>query len=89
VSAGVRTSVCVDCATPIIGAQLRCPACQADHAAEAPKMSASAVAEAPLQTPERTGSLFKRIFLVWLPLFVEVLVLAGCGFLLLVKGCAS
>ncbi len=32
-SATVKTSACVDCATPIIGDQLRCPACHADHAA--------------------------------------------------------
>jgi hypothetical protein len=28
----VRTSACVDCATPIIGDRLRCPACHAGHA---------------------------------------------------------
>jgi len=29
VSADVRTSACVDCATPIIGDRLRCPSCRA------------------------------------------------------------
>lgn len=31
-SAVVKTSACVDCATPIIGEQLRCPACHDRHA---------------------------------------------------------
>lgn len=31
-SAIVKTSACVDCATPIIGEQLRCPACHDRHA---------------------------------------------------------
>jgi len=34
VTAATKVSTCVDCATPIIGERLRCPACHDQHAFE-------------------------------------------------------
>jgi hypothetical protein len=78
VSSTVKTSACVDCATPIIGDRLRCPACHADHAVT--------VASAPLSTPVDRPS-FSRGLLTWV-VFIEILAVVACGLWLATKGCA-
>jgi hypothetical protein len=72
VSPHVRIAACVDCATPIIGPQLRCAACHADQAS----------------APERPHS-FERVVLVWMALvIIEIVSIAVCGGLLVIKECA-
>jgi hypothetical protein len=78
VSTHVRTSACVDCATPIIGPRLRCAACHADHA--------EAIARPPA-VPESPHA-FGRVVLVWMVLvLVEVIAIVICGVLLVMKEC--
>jgi hypothetical protein len=78
VSTHVRTSACVDCATPIIGPQLRCAACHADHAEAIDRLPA---------TP-KSPLAFGRVVLVWMVLvLVEVIAIAICGVLLVMKEC--
>ena len=77
-STHVRTSACVDCETPIIGPQLRCAACRADHAEAIGRTPAAA---------ERSQS-FGRVVLVWMAVvLVEVVAIAICGVLLVMKEC--
>lgn len=77
-SAHVRTSACVDCATPIIGPQLRCAACHADHA--------EAIARLP--AVPKSPHAFGRVVLAGLVLvLVEVIAIAICGILLVMKEC--
>ena len=75
----VKTSACVDCATPIIGDRLRCPACHADHAVT--------IASAPLSAPDADRPSFGRGLLT-LVVFFEVLAVVACGLWLATKGCA-
>lgn len=77
-SAAVRTSACVDCATPIIGDRLRCPACHEDHA--------EAIARVPVPVdvapPERGR-------VPW-AVIVEVIAVIGGGLVLAVlRGCVQ
>ena len=74
----VKTSACVDCATPIIGDRLRCPACHADHAAR--------IATSMLPAPEPRRS-FGRMLLTWV-VGVEILAVVVCGLVLATRGCA-
>ncbi len=74
----VRTSSCVDCATPIIGDRLRCPACHADHA--------EVVARAPVPSPVSPRSSFGRVLLAW-AVVVEAIAVVVCGLVLATKGC--
>ena len=78
-NATVRTSACVDCATPIIGDRLRCPACHADHA--------DVIARSPLPVPVDGRDSFGRGLLGWV-VFAEVLAMVLCGLVLVMKGCS-
>jgi hypothetical protein len=73
----VRISACVDCATPIIGDRLRCPACHADHAA--------VIAAAPVPDPKPKS--FGRGLLTWV-VSVEILAVVVCGLVLVTRGCS-
>lgn len=76
--AKMKTSACVDCATPIIGDRLRCPACHADHA--------EALSRVPVAVDDPPRRSFGRGLLVWM-LAAEALMMAVCGALLVTKGC--
>lgn len=74
-SATVRTSTCVDCATPIIGDRLRCPACRADHTAASERVSMAT-----------TRPSLWRVLLAWVVL-IEVLAAVVFGMVLAARGC--
>ena len=79
-SAPVRTSACVDCATPIIGDRLRCPACHEDHAAT--------IAQAPMTAPAASRESFWQILLSCVVITV-ILALIVCTLVLATRGCVS
>lgn len=74
-SVATKVSACVDCATPIIGERLRCPACHDEHAANLAKRRVIVANASP------PGSLA-----VW-AIFVEVIVMVALGIALAGKAC--
>lgn len=73
----VRISACVDCATPIIGERLRCPACHQQHA--------TVLVDVPVRDRARSGlDLLAR----WV-LAGETLCAVALGIAIAVRGCAS
>lgn len=73
---GVKVSACVDCATPIIGERLRCPACHDAHVAQ---LSSSAIGDEDVTLPrgrQRKMSSARDALVAWLGACLIVTVVA-------------
>lgn len=95
----LRTSACVDCATPIIGERPRCPACHDRHAVrliaaqpdDAAQQDETADDAATAPRPRQRVIVANRAGLGlarWAVVF-EIVGIVGLALVLLVKGCAS
>jgi hypothetical protein len=69
-----RTSMCVDCNTPIIGERLRCPACHDQISMEIAKAAVP-----------RQGSV-GQVLIAW-AVFVEIIAIVVCAIMLAFKEC--
>jgi hypothetical protein len=86
--AEVRVSACIDCATPIIGERLRCPACHDRHASAIAAAPLDVVDEGALTTPRpRHARDADDRLIAW---FVVVATIVGLmiAILLMLKECS-
>ena len=80
-----KVSACVDCATPIIGDQARCPACHARHVADLAEDGGDATVPRPrVGTEDVVPSALAR----WV-VTIEVVGAVVLGLILVVRGCSS
>lgn len=77
-SDAVRISACVDCATPIIGERLRCPACHRVHAV--------VLGESSIGTPSARSDVAVSLLARWV-VAAEMICIVVLGLALAVRGC--
>jgi len=68
-----KISSCVDCATPIIGERLRCPACHDRHAADLADEDTTLPRERSARPASVRGGLFRGGFSLWLNICLTVI----------------
>lgn len=85
-----KVSSCVDCATPIIGERLRCPACHDFHAARMAASQQDDATDDAVTAPrsrQRAHVANRHSSVRWLAV-IEVLAIVGLAIVILVKGCS-